>query len=69
MDDRSADIFGPVEENSDDRVEEKGEEESEEEQEKDDIGSGIFEEKLEVEDDKPDYDPSSMASGTPKSGA
>ena len=47
MDDRSTDIFGPVEENSDDSVEE---------QEKFDISS-IFKEKLEVEDDKPDYDP------------
>jgi len=55
MDDRSTDIFGPVEGKSDDGVEEKEEEESEEKQEKDDISS--IEEKLEVEDDKPDYDP------------
>ena len=47
MDDHSTDIFGPVEENSIDSVEE---------QEKDDISS-IFKEKLEVEDDKPDYHP------------
>ena len=53
MDDRSTDIFGPVKENSDDNVEE--EEEPEEEQEKDEISS-IFEEKGEVEDEKPDYD-------------
>ena len=53
MDDRSRDIFGPVEEN-DDSVEE--EEEAEEEKEKDQISS-IFEEKGEVEEDKPDYDP------------
>ena len=52
MDDRSTDIFGP--ENSDDSVEE--EEEPEEEQEKVNITS-IFEEKGEVEDDKPDYCP------------
>ena len=52
MDDRSTDIFGPVEENSDDRVEE----EPEEEQEKDELSS-IFEEEGEVEDDKPDFDP------------
>ena len=54
MDDRSTDIFGPVEENSDDSIEE--EEEPEEEQEKDEISS-IFEEEGEVENDKPDYDP------------
>ena len=47
-------FFGPVKENSDDSVEE--EEEPEEEQEKYEISS-IFEEKGEVEDDKPDYDP------------
>ena len=47
MDDRSRDIFGPVEEN-DDSVEE--EEEAEEEKEKDQISS-IFEEKGEVEDE------------------
>ena len=47
-------MFGPVEENSDDSVED--EEEPEEEQEKDEISS-IFEEKGEVENDKPDYDP------------
>ena len=47
MDDRSRDIFGPVEEN-DDSVEE--EEEAEEEQEKDQISS-IFEKKGEVEDE------------------
>ena len=52
MDDRSTDIFGPVEENSDDSIEE----EPEEEQEKDEISS-IFEGEGEVEDDKPDYDP------------
>ena len=48
--DHSTDIFGPVEENSDDSVEEEEEEEDEpeEEQEKDDISS-IFEEKGEVE--------------------
>ena len=45
-----------MEENSDDSVEEEEEEELEEEQEKDDIRS-IFEEKGEVENDKPDYDP------------
>ena len=44
----------PVEENSDDSVEE--EEEPEEEQEKDEFSS-IFEEKGEVEGEKPDYDP------------
>ena len=52
MDDRSTDIFGPVEENSDERVEE----EPEEEQEKDELSS-IFEEEGEVEDDKPECDP------------
>ena len=52
MDDRSTDIFGPVEENSDDSIEE----EPEEEQEKDEISS-IFEEEGEVEDGQPDYDP------------
>ena len=56
MDDRSTDIFGPVEENSDDSVEEGEQKEPEEAQEKDDI-SNIYEEKGEVEDDKPDYDP------------
>ena len=54
MDDRSKDIFGPVEENYNDSVGE--EEEPEEEQEKDQI-SNIFGEKGEVEDEKPDYDP------------
>ena len=54
MDDRSSDIFGPVEENDDDHVEK--EEEPEGEQDKDQI-SYIFGEKGEVEDDKPDYDP------------
>ena len=54
MDDRSKDIFGPVEENDNDSVGE--EEEPEEEQEKDQI-SNIFRERGEVEDDKPDYDP------------
>ena len=54
MNDRLTDIFGPVEENSDDNIEE--EEEPEVEQEKDEI-SGIFEEEEEVEEDKPDYDP------------
>ena len=53
MDDRLTDIFGPVEENSDDSVEE--EEEPKEEQEKDEISS-IFEEEGEVDDDKPNYD-------------
>ena len=53
MDDRSTDIFGPVEGNSDDSGEEEEEEESEEEQEKDEISS-IFEEEEEVEEDKPD---------------
>ena len=56
MDERSTDIFGPVEGNSDDSEEEKEEEEPEEEQEKDQISS-IFEEEGEVEEDKPDYDP------------
>ena len=56
MDDRSTDIFGPVEGNSDDSEEEGEEEEPEEEQEKDQISS-IFEEEGEVEEDKPDYDP------------
>ena len=56
MDDRSTDIFGPVEENSDDSVEEEEEEEPEEEQEKDQISS-IFEEVGEAEEDKPDDDP------------
>ena len=56
MDDRSTDIFGPVEGNSDDSEEEEEEEEPEEEQEKDEISS-IFEEEEEVEEDKPDYDP------------
>ena len=56
MDDRSTDIFGPVEGNSDDSGEEEEEEEPEEEQEKDEISS-IFEEEEEVEEDKPDYDP------------
>ena len=54
MDDRSTDIFGLVEENSYDSVEE--EEEPEEQQEKDEVSS-ILEEKGKVEDDKPDYDP------------
>ena len=54
MDDRSTYGFGPVEENSDDSVEE--EEEPEEEQGKDEVSS-IFEEKGEVEDHKPDFDP------------
>ena len=54
MDDRSTDIFGPVGENDDDSVEK--EEEPKEEQEKDQI-TNIFEEKGEVEDDKPNYDP------------
>ena len=45
MDDRSTDIFGPVEENNNNSVEE--EEGPEEEQEKDEISS-IFEEELEV---------------------
>ena len=51
-------MFGPVEENSNDSVEEEEEEEEEPEegQEKDDISS-IFEEKREVKNDKPDYDP------------
>ena len=52
MDYRSTDVFGPVEENSDDSVEK----EPQEEQEKDEISS-IFEEEGEVEDDKPDFDP------------
>ena len=58
MDDRSTDIFGPVEGNSDgsEEEEEEEEEEPEEEQEKDQISS-IFEEEGEVEEDKPDYDP------------
>ena len=56
MDDRSPHIFEPVEENSDHSVEEEEEEEKEEEQERGDISS-IFEEKGEVEDDKPDCDP------------
>ena len=56
MDDRSTDIFGPVEGNSDDSEEEEEEEEPEEEQEKDQISS-IFEEEGEVEEDKADYDP------------
>ena len=51
MDDRSTDVFGPVEENSDDSVEE----EPQEEQEKDEISS-IFEEEGEVEDDKAHHD-------------
>ena len=51
MDDRSTHIFGPVEENSDDSLEE----ESEEEQEKDEISS-IFEEEGEVEEDKANHD-------------
>ena len=42
MDDHSTDIFGPVEENSDDSIEQEPEEEPEEGQEKDDI-SGIRE--------------------------
>ena len=54
MDDRSTDIFGPVEGNSDDSGEE--EEDHEEEQEKNVISS-IFDEVEEVEEDKPDYDP------------
>ena len=54
MDDPLTDIFGPVEENSYDSVEEK--EEPEEQQEKDEV-SNIYEEKGEMEDDKPDYDP------------
>ena len=45
-----------MERNSNDSVEEEEEEEPEEEQEKDDISS-IFEEKGEVQNDKPDYDP------------
>ena len=45
MDDCSTDIFGPVEENINDSVEEEEKEDSEEQQEKDDISS-IFEEKL-----------------------
>ena len=49
MDDHSTDIFGPVEENSDDNIE--GEEDPEEEQENDEISS-IFEEEGEVENDK-----------------
>ena len=56
MDDRSTDIFGPVEGNSDDSKEEEEEQEHEEEQEKDQISS-IFEEEGEVDEDKPDYDP------------
>ena len=51
MDDRSTNIFGPMEENSDDSVEE----EPEEEQEKDKI-SGIFKEEGEVEDNEADHD-------------
>ena len=51
MDDRSTDIFGPVEENSDDSVEE----EPEEEQENDEISS-IFEEEGGDEDNKADHD-------------
>ena len=51
MGDRSTDIFGPVEENSDDSVEE----EPQEEQEKDEI-SCMFEEEGEVEDDKTHHD-------------
>ena len=51
MDDRSTDVFGPVEENSDDSVEE----EPQEEQEKDEISS-IFEEEGEVEEDKANHD-------------
>ena len=54
MDDRSTDIFGPVEGSSDDS--EVEEEEPEEEQEKDEISS-IFEEEEEVKEDEPDYDP------------
>ena len=50
----STDIFGPIEGNSDDSVEE--EEEPEEEQAKDEVSS-IFEEKGVVKYDKPDYDP------------
>ena len=56
MDDRSTDIFGPVEGNSDDSEEGEEEEEPEEEQGKEQISS-IFEEEGEVEEDKPDYDP------------
>ena len=56
MDDRSTDISGPVEGNSDDSVEEEEEEELEEKQEKDQISS-IFEEVGEDEEDKPDDDP------------
>ena len=53
MDDRSTDIFGPVEENRDDSVEEEPEEEQEKEE-----TSGFFEEEEEgeVEDDKADHD-------------
>ena len=52
MDDRSTDIFGLVEENSDCSVEE----EPEEEQGKGEISS-IFEEEGEAEDDNADHDP------------
>ena len=51
MDDCSTDIVGSVEENSDDNVEDK------EEPEKDKPISSIFEEKGEVKNHKPDYDP------------
>ena len=56
MDDRSTDIFGPVEENHYDSV--KDEEKTEEEQGKEEVSSireKIFEEEREVEDDKPHY--------------
>ena len=52
MDDRSTDIVGPVEKNSDDSVEE----EPQGEQEKDEISS-MFEEEGEVEDHKSHHDP------------
>jgi len=56
MDDRSTDIFGPVEDNSDENVEEEEEvdkEEPEEEQEEEEDSSSSEEEE-EADDDEPD---------------
>ena len=54
MDDRSTDIFGPVEDNNDENVEEEVDEEEPEEEQEEDEDSSSSEEEEEADDDEPD---------------